>query len=178
MLVRILIIVVLIIILLFIIGLFSKKEYSFERETSIKRSKPEVFDYIKLLKNQDNFSKWASMDPAMKKEYIGIDGVRGFKWAWDSEKKDVGKGVQEIVKITEGERVDWRLHFIKPFDGYADTYMTVDAVTPSETKVRWGFHSSMKYPMNIMLLFMDMDNMIGDDLAIGLNNLKEILEKK
>lgn len=138
----------------------------------------EVFEYIKLLKNQNNYSKWALMDPNMKKEYTGIDGVRGFKSAWESDMKEVGKGVQEIVKVTEGERVDFALHFIKPFDGMADSYMTVDPVTPSETKVKWGFHSKMNYPMNILLMFMNMDKVIGRDLNTGLNNLKNLLEKK
>ena len=31
--------------------------------------------------------------------------------------------------------------------------------------------------MNIMLLFMDMEKMIGSDLDSGLSNLKSILEK-
>jgi hypothetical protein len=31
--------------------------------------------------------------------------------------------------------------------------------------------------MNLMLLFMNFEKMIGDDLEIGLENLKSILEK-
>jgi hypothetical protein len=36
----------------------------------------------------------------------------------------------------------------------------------------------MKYPMNIMLLFMNMDEMLGKDLETGLVNLKAVMEKK
>jgi hypothetical protein len=35
----------------------------------------------------------------------------------------------------------------------------------------------MKYPMNLTLLFMDMDTMLGKDLSGGLSNLKALLEK-
>jgi hypothetical protein len=35
----------------------------------------------------------------------------------------------------------------------------------------------MPYPMNLMLLFMDMDGMLGKDLQQGLDNLKGVLEK-
>jgi len=35
----------------------------------------------------------------------------------------------------------------------------------------------MKYPMNLMFLFMDFDKMLGDDLQTGLDNLKTVLEK-
>jgi len=35
----------------------------------------------------------------------------------------------------------------------------------------------MPYPMNLMLLFTDMEGMLGKDLSAGLGNLKAILEK-
>jgi hypothetical protein len=35
----------------------------------------------------------------------------------------------------------------------------------------------MAYPMNLMLLFMDMETMLGDQLQQGLNNLKGAMEK-
>jgi hypothetical protein len=36
----------------------------------------------------------------------------------------------------------------------------------------------MKYPMNLTLLFLDLDQLVGKDLEKGLSNLKEILEKQ
>jgi len=36
----------------------------------------------------------------------------------------------------------------------------------------------MKYPMNIMLLFMDIPGMLGKDLETSLTNLKSVLEKQ
>ncbi len=45
-------------------------------------------------------------DPAMKKEFRGIDGNVGFVYGWDSENKRAGNGEQEITNITEGERMD------------------------------------------------------------------------
>ena len=32
--------------------------------------------------------------------------------------------------------------------------------------------------MNLMLLFMNMDKMVGNDLATGLSNLKKIMENQ
>lgn len=167
-----------IIVLFLIIALFIKKDYSVEREIIINKSKQEVFDFIKFLKNQDKYSKWATMDPNMKQEFKGTDGVVGFVSAWESDKKDVGKGEQKITKIIEGERVETEIHFIKPMEGIANVYMTTESNSISnQTKVKWGFNSRMNYPMNIMLLFMDMEDMIGKDFSIGLTNLKNILEK-
>ena len=113
----------------------------------------------------------------MKKVYKGTDGTVGFISTWDSDKKEVGKGEQEIKKIIEGERVELSLHFIKPFDGFADAHMITTPQGDNQTKVKWGFSSKMKYPMNILLLFMNMEKMIGGDLQTGLINLKTVLEK-
>lgn len=161
---------------LLILALFLKKEYAVERSALINRSKQDVFNYIRLLKNQDNFSKWAGMDPDMKKGYSGTDGTVGFISSWESNNKNVGKGEQEIKKITENERMDFELRFVKPFPGLANAYMTTENTGNNQTTVKWGFDSKMKYPMNIMLLFMNMDKMIGRDFETGLTNLKKVLE--
>jgi hypothetical protein len=164
------------IVLLLIIAAFSKKKYSVSTEITIKQPKQLVFDYLKLLKNQDNFSKWALMDPSMSKEYRGTDGTVGFVSAWDSNKKNVGKGEQEIRKIKEGEQIDFEIRFIKPFAGLAQAYLTTDSLSDEVTLVKWGFTSKMAYPMNLMLLVMSMEKNIADDLHTGLLNLKKLLE--
>jgi uncharacterized protein YndB with AHSA1/START domain len=172
----ILIIVLVIIAIPFIIALFVKKEYKVVREVVIHKSVTEVFDYIKHLKNQDSYSKWAMMDPNMKKTFTGTDAKVGFISAWESEDKNVGVGEQEIIKITENERIEFELRFHKPFKAVHLAYMTTEKISEDQTKVQWGFEGDMKYPMNLMLLFMNFDKMIGGDLETGLSRLKVNLE--
>ncbi len=174
---KILLAIVGIVALLLIVALFVKKEYSVEREITINKPKQEVFDYVKLLKNQNNFSVWAQRDPNMKKDYKGNDGTVGFVSAWDSEDKHVGKGEQEIKNMKDGERLDFELRFMKPFEATDNAYMTTESAGENQTKVKWGFNGKMPYPMNLMLLFMNMDKMLGKDLEDGLTNLKTVLEK-
>ncbi len=164
--------------LFLIIGLFVNGNYSVEKEISINKPKQIVFDYIKLLKNQENYSVWASMDSKMLKTYSGNDGTIGFISAWDSKDKNVGKGEQKIIKLDEGERIDYELKFIEPFESTDFAFMETKAVTDSTTKVIWGFNGKMKYPMNITLLFMNMEEMLGNDLNQGLSKLKLVLEKE
>jgi len=173
----ILLVIAAIVIILLVVALFAKKDYAVEREITIVKPKAEVFNYIKYLKNQNMFSKWATMDPSMKQTFNGIDGTVGFVSAWDSNQKDVGKGEQEIKKITEGERIDYEIRFIKPFAGIASAYMVTESISDNQTRVKWGFKSRMKFPMNLMLIFMSMEEMIGKDFSTGLANLKGILEK-
>src|SRR4051812_5502877 len=98
----ILIIIVALILLVLLIALIAKKDYTVQREIIINRPRLEVFNYLKLLKNQDHYSKFVMMDPNMKKEFKGVDGTVGFVYGWEGNKK-AGKGEQEIKKITEGE---------------------------------------------------------------------------
>ncbi|MEO7174643.1 MAG: SRPBCC family protein [Saprospiraceae bacterium] len=174
---KILLVILAIIAIPLIAALFMKKDYAVSREITINKPKAEVFEYIKYLKNQDNYSKWNQMDPAMKKTYTGTDGAVGFIAAWDSEMKEVGAGSQEIMKIAEGERMDMEIRFTKPFESTDLAFMSTEAVGEAQTKVVWGFSGRMDYPMNIMLTLMNMDEMIGADLSTGLTNLKTLMEK-
>jgi uncharacterized protein YndB with AHSA1/START domain len=162
--------------LLLVVGLFMKKEYHVVREVVINKPKQSVFEYIKLLKNQNKYSVWATMDANMKTEFKGTDGTPGFVSAWDSEEKNVGKGEQEILSIVEGEKIEYEIRFIRPFESTSTASMSTVAVGDNQTKVSWAFTGKMKYPMNLMLLFMNMEKMIGNDLDNGLKNLKGILE--
>lgn len=166
-----------IIVLVLVTGLFVNGKYSVEREVSINKPRQEVFDYIKYLKNQSNYSVWAKIDPAMKTEFRGEDAAVGFISAWDSQNPNAGKGEQKIIKIIDGERVDYELHFIEPFESTDYAFMATSAVNDSVTSIKWGFHGEMKYPMNLMMLFMDMEKQLAPDLENGLKNLKTILEK-
>jgi len=170
-----LVIVIIIVAIPLIIALFVKKEYSVERVLTISKPQQEVFAYVKHLKNQDNYSKWVMLDPAMKKDFKGIDGTQGFIYAWDSQNKKAGKGEQEIKKITEGERIDVEVRFKKPFEGIANVHFITEPVSQDQTRVKWGMKGKSNYPMNFMNLFID--NMLGDDLEISLGTLKGILEK-
>src|SRR3970282_2810088 len=119
-----------------IVALFVKKDYAVEREISINKPKQEVFDYVKLLKNQDSYSKWATMDPNMKKTYRGTDGTVGFVSAWESKVDSVGVGEQEIKKIVEGERIDFELRFIKPVEATEPAFITTETVSKNQTKTQ------------------------------------------
>jgi uncharacterized protein YndB with AHSA1/START domain len=167
-----------IIVVVLVLALIAPKAYTVQRSLIIDRPRQRVFDYIKYLRNQDNYSKWVMTDPNKRMTYTGTDGTEGFIAAWDSDMKQAGKGHQTIEKIIDGERIDIRVVFIRPFAGVADTYIATQSITDDTTTVKWAFDSKMAFPMNTILLFMNMDKMLGGDMEISLNNLKQILEKK
>src|SRR5690606_8702410 len=175
---KILLVLLILVAILLIVALFVKKEYAAEREISIDRPTETVFAYIKQLKNQNQYGKWASMDPGMKKTYRGTDGTPGFVYRWESNSDSVGVGEQEIKKIIEGQRIDFELRFEKPMESTEQAYMMTKPINENQTNVTWGFQGKVSYPFNLMCLFMNIEEMIGHDLQTGLDKLKLILESQ
>ncbi|WP_298652843.1 SRPBCC family protein [uncultured Proteiniphilum sp.] len=166
---KILLIIAILIAIPLIIALFVPKDFVSESEIIINKPKHEVFNYIKYIKNQDNFGVWQLMDPGMKTTSEGIDGTVGFKYSWDGKK--VGKGSQTITKIVEDEHMESELDF--SFGEPAKGYFILKEINPDQTHVTWGISGKSPYPWNFIGLFMNMDK----DFKEGLQNLKRIMEK-
>ncbi len=147
-----------------------------EREIVVDQPKDVVFEYVKHIKNQNDWGPWFKQDPAMHQESTGTDGTPGFVTRWKSE--TMGVGEQEIMNIVPDEKVHTQLRFIEPFESSADAYLTTVSMGDSQTKVKWAFNTQMPRPLNIMLLFVDMDGLIGKDFEEGLASLKDILERQ
>lgn len=167
-------IVIILVLLVIVLANIAPKNYDVSRSIIINKPLPEVFSFLKLLKNQDDWSPWAEKDPNMKKTLTGTDGEVGFVSAWVGN-KDVGEGEQEITGITENEVVESQLRFLKPFKSTSDAYLRVFEEGKA-TKVVWGFSGENKFPISIMMLFMNMDKTVGKDFEYGLSKLKGILE--
>ena len=161
--------------LLLLLAAIAPKNYNVSRSIEIKRPKGVVFEYLKFLKNQDEWSPWAKRDPNMEKKFTGTDGEVGGINYWKGNKQ-VGEGEQEITKIVEGKRIESELRFLKPFKSTSDAYIETVEVGSDRTKVIWGFSGKNVFPMSIMMLFMSMDKAVGKDFEEGLASLKEILE--
>ncbi|MGB5821521.1 MAG: SRPBCC family protein [Saonia sp.] len=166
-----------IIALILILAVIAPKTYDVFRTIEIAKPKPEVFQYLRFLKKQDEWSPWARKDPDMEKKFTGTDGEVGAVSYWKGN-KDVGEGEQEITKVIDNERVEGELRFLKPWKSTSSCYMDVDDTSDGNTRVTWGFSGKNKFPMSIMMLFMNMDKMVGKDFEEGLDRLKSILESK
>ncbi|WP_207533419.1 SRPBCC family protein [Desertivirga arenae] len=158
-----------------IAAIFIKKDYSIKREIIINKPTGEVFNYVKLLKNQEYYSKWVMLDPNLKKQYKGTDGEVGFVYSWEGNDK-AGKGEQEIKNIEEGKEVNIEIRFEKPFKGIAYAPITTEAVNDKQTRVTWGMSGKSNYPMNFVNLFND--KMLGGDIEQSLALLKKNLEQR
>jgi hypothetical protein len=172
--ITILLIVAGIIALLLLIALFMKREHYVKREIIINAPRQKVFDYVKLLKNQDQFNKNAMADPNRNGEFKGTDGTVGFIYAW-SGNKDAGVGEKEIMNIIEGEKIEAEIRFVKPMAVTASIIMETTSLSDQQTKLSWSNGGTLKYPINIMIPMMEKH--VVKDMDSSLLTLKNILEK-
>lgn len=161
-----------------VIALFSKNKYTLTRNIVINKPKEEVFAYIKLNRNQQAYSKWLSLDPNTKIQFKGAaDGTPGAILTFASKNKKTGTGEWEIKNIADGEKVDFELRFLEPFVFTANGSFLTQSVAEQQTKVTWTYNSGMDWPMNFMLLFLDMDKLVGNDIQESLTKVKSNLER-
>lgn len=161
-----------------VVAMFTKKNYTLSREIIINKPTDVVFDFVRFNKNQQLYSVWLSLDSGTNIELSGAeDGTSGALLSFASKSHKTGTGTWEIKKIEAGKRVDFQLRFLAPFKFVADGYFATEPVTPGKTRLSWVYNSGMNWPMNFMLLFMDMDKIVGNDIETSLTNIKTILEK-
>lgn len=164
------------VVLIAILAIVAPKTYDVSRSISISKPVSEVFDYVRSLKKHDEWGPWAKRDLNMVKEFTGTDGEVGAISSWKGN-KEVGEGEQEITGIKVNEVVETQLRFLKPFKSVSDAYIRVLEEGNGSTKVTWGFSGKNKFPVSIMMLFMNMEKNVGKDFEQGLSDLKLILEK-
>ena len=164
-----------IIALLLIIAFFMKKEHYVNREIIINAPLQKVFDFLKLLKNQDQFNKWATVGKQNRKEeFKGTDGTVGFIYLWSGD-KSAGQGEKEIKNIIEGKRIETEIRFVKPMRVSASVIFETESLPGNQTKLNMINTGKLPYPMNIMIPMAEKN--FPKDMEESLATLKNILEK-
>lgn len=171
-----LILIGLLVLVVIILGLVAPQNYHVSRSVMIEKPESKVFPYVQFLQKQDEWSPWARRDSEMFKEIRGEDGTVGAVSYWKGNKK-VGEGEHELTNIVANELVQSHLRFIRPWASESDAYLRLEEAG-GQTRVTWGFSGVNPFPFNIMMLFMNMDKMIGKDFEEGLSNLKKLIEEQ
>ena len=163
-----------IIALLLVMAVFMRNKHYINRQVTVNAPLPKVFDFLRLLKNQDKFNKYAKADPSRKEEFKGTDGTVGFIYSW-SGNKNVGEGAKEIISITEGKRIETEIRFIKPMKVSASIIFETEALSENQTRVSFINTGILKYPFNVMIPVFEKN--FAKDMDESLATLKNILEK-
>lgn len=172
----ILYIVIISILALYGAALIVKSDYKVERSTEIKADYEVVFPLISNLKEMRLWSPWHDRDTLMEEWYEGTDGAPGSIHRWKGN-DEVGEGEQEIISIRP-DRIDMEIRFQKPFKATNPGWILIDTKDSETVSVTWGFSGKIPRPLNLMLLFSDLEEAIGKDYEEGLSRLKALAEKR
>ena len=146
-----------------------------QRSVSIKAPPEKIFPLINDLHAWSAWSPYEKKDPGMKRTFGGAAAGKGAIYEWDGD-KNVGKGRMEITDATSPSKIVIKLDFYKPFEGHNTAEFTMEP-KGDNTVVTWAMYGPAAFMMKVMGIFMNMDNMIGNDFAVGLANLKAVAEK-
>ena len=171
----ILLVMLCILALILIFALFMKKNHYAKSDIIINAPRQRIFDYVKLIKNQETFNKNAMADPDRINEFKGIDGTVGFIYSW-SGNKNAGEGQKEIMKIDEGKRIEMEIRFVKPMKAIGHLIMETESISVNQTKVSWSNSGFLNYPLNIMIPIMEKH--VAKDMNSSLSTLKTIIENQ
>lgn len=120
---------------------------------------------------QEQWSPWTERDPEMKVTYLGEMGQPGYGYSWTGN-DEVGTGTLQITGIS-GDTLLQKLSF----EGMGDskTFFVVNS-KDAGTNVTWGIQMDFGFMGRGMMLFMNMDKMMGADFESGLGKLKKVIE--
>lgn len=163
-----------IIALMLIIGLFMRKEHFVQRAIIIDAPLQKTFDFLRLIRNQEQWNQWAKTDEDRKETFKGTDGTVGFVYSWSGNKK-AGEGAKEIKNIIEAKRIETEIRFEKPMKVAAAVIMETESLSDGQTKVYLTNTGILKYPLNILIPMFEKN--FGKQMDSSLLNLKNILEK-
>lgn len=150
------------------------KDYTVERSITINAQPAEVYPFVVDLKEWPKWGVWFKRDPNMTLNYSGPDRAIGMRSQWTSATE--GNGEMEITQLEHNKRVIYRLYF--PDFDMGSTGEVVISEVDSGTQVTWTDKGSVdNNPVNrFFVLFID--DLIGPDFEMGLENLKTLVENK
>jgi hypothetical protein len=163
------------IVLLLLTALLMKKRHYVKCSIEVDVPASLAYDFLRFLKNQERFNKWAKTDPNRKVSSVGDDGTIGYKYIWKDD-KSAGEGEKEIVGLVVNEKIETVLRFIRPMSVTA--FVTIETQNLSEKKslvslINFG---QLNFPLNLLIPFAEKN--FANDMNESLQNLKSILEEE
>lgn len=169
---KVLYVIIGILVLYLVLALFGPKQIKVERQVSINRPSQFIKEKLGDFKFfHDSWSPWTDKDSAMQTTYEGTPGIIGHHYSWKGN-KDVGSGSMELMSFNN-DTILMKLSF--EGEGDAKAYFLLKDNNAS-TDVTWGMIFDVGFMGRPVMLFMNMDKMLGADYEKGLAKLKTTLE--
>lgn len=163
--------------LLVVVGLAATKPdtLTVQRSLLVQAAPADILPYAQDYRLFVQWIPWTALDPAQEVRFSEPPAGEGAWYTWKGNDK-VGEGRMTILAVSD-ERVDSRLEFFAPWESTANSFITAKPRGDGQTELTWGFEQKNDGMGKLMMVFMDMDAMLGADFEKGLAALKPMVEK-
>ena len=148
-------------------------EYEVERTATIDAPAGVVYEQVEDVRRWSDWAPWVKRIPEDKGQHGGADRGEGATYEWSSEDRDVGTGQMTILEANPGEYIEIKLEFFEPYESTTTTSFDFVAVDDDTTEVTWRMTGDNNFLSKAMSLFLNIEEMIGEDYEKGLANLDE-----
>jgi hypothetical protein len=147
--------------------------YRVERSTTI--AAPDVFVLAEIMDFRE-WSKWIpreQLDPKLKRIFSGSDAQPGSTYYW-SGNDEVGMGRVSMIS-SSAEKVELEVELERPIDSTSDLSF-IFTTEGAETRVVWTVTGEKNASGKALTLFGSSPTALGDEMEVGLANLKALAE--
>jgi hypothetical protein len=163
-----------IVILLAVVVVGQPTEFGVSRRTKINAPAGQVYPHVNELRNWEEWSPWAKLDPNCKMTYDGPPAGVGASFAWAGSNK-VGAGRNTITQSVPDQLVRLKLEFLKPIVATNTAEFSFQS-DGSQTIVTWTMLGKNSFGGKVFGLLMNCEKMCGNQFEKGLANMKSVVE--
>ncbi len=150
-------------------------EFRIVRTLLIPAMPSAIFPHVNNLRKWDAWSPWAKIDPSAKNNFEGPEEGVGASMHWAGNRK-VGEGRMTITESVPGERIAFRLEFMKPFKATNEAEFTFRQ-EDGQTLVSWSMYGRNNLVGKAAGLLFNCTNMLNAQFDQGLASLKSVVTK-
>ena len=155
-------------------GWFAKSVYQVQRTFTMQAPPNLVFDQVAVLRNWEHWSPWKEKDPGVQYRYEGEDGKAGSILSWSGDQERSGTGQIRIESLTKPYVLNYVLQFAEPYKMQSKGSFVFTQLEADKTAVKWVDEGDIPFLMRPVLMFMDIDVMLGPDFERGLFKIDSI----
>jgi len=156
--------------LFFILNLVGPTNYKVERSKTIDAPIEIVYEQISLFNNWDAWSPWKEKDASATYTLDGEDGKVGTRYAWSGDPESTGEGSMTVNENRANKKFGYDLAFTAPWEMSSKGYFNFSEAN-NKTTVNWVDEGDIPFMQRGMMLFMDLDGMMGPEFERGLEKI-------
>jgi hypothetical protein len=158
-------------------ALLGDDNFKVERSKEINAPIAVVFHQVSKFDNWSEWLPWKEKDASATYILEGEDGTIGAKLKWSGDPELSGKGSMTATEIVVNEKFEYDLTFTEPREMNSKVYFTFKD-NGETTNVTWATEGDIAFEARPIMMFMDMDAMVGADFERGLFKMDSLAQIK